>query len=155
MMAMMIFFTIPSKVLTGMIADLIKKERLQILMGFAVMLQAIGIMAFLSNQTLPMVYVFLILNGLGVVPIRPLLIVIRGRYFGRKAYGSIEGASVVFETPITIFAPVYSGWIYDTTGSYLTAFKLFAILAIISSIIMFFIHPPRSSAAVSDVSKFM
>ena len=71
-----------------------------------------------------MVYVLLTLYGIGSGPTRPLLIIMRSRYFGRKAYGAIEGTALLFEFPITLLAPVYAGWIHDKTGNYRTAFRL-------------------------------
>ena len=155
MMAMMVFFTIPSRFFSGFIADRVKKDRLQFLMAVAFLFQAVGITAFLLNQTIAMVYVFLILYGFGIGPIRPLLIIMRGRYFGRKAYGSIEGTSILLESPLSLLAPVYSGWVYDTTGSYITAFILFAGLATFSTFLMCLVRPPKPPAKATDVHKFM
>ena len=132
-MGLMIFFSIPSGFLSGLMADRIRKDRLKWLLAGAFLFQALGITAFLASQTIAMVYVFLIFYGFGIGPHRPLLIVIKGRYFGRKAYGSIEGTSMMFQAPITLFAPVYVGWVYDRTGSYLSALMLFATLAALVS----------------------
>jgi len=155
MMAMMIFFTIPSRFLCGFFSDRIPKDRLQLLMAAAYLFQTLGIVSFLFYQTITMVYVFLILMGFGSGAVRPLLIIIRGRYFGRKAYGSIEGASVLLETPLSLLAPVYAGWTYDTTGSYITAFNLFAGLAAFATFVMFLIRPPRLNDNIVDVSKLL
>ena len=142
MMAMMIFFTIPSRFFSGFFADRIPKGGLHYMMAVAFLCQVIGITAFLLNRTIAMVVVFLILQGFGSGMTRPLLIIIRGRYFGRKAYGSIEGISCLFETPLGLFAPVYAGWVYDTTGNYISAFIIFAILASVAVFLMCLVRPP-------------
>jgi MFS family permease len=143
MMAMMILFTVPSRFFSGFFADHIPKGRLNYLMAAAFLCQVIGIAAFLINRTIAMVFVFLILQGFGSGMTRPLLIMIRGRYFGRKAYGSIEGISCMCETPLGLFAPVYAGWVYDTTGNYITAFFIFAILASFAAFLMCLVRPPK------------
>ena len=134
-MAMMVFFTSPSSLVGGFIADRVPKGRLKFLLAGALLCQAMGIGAFLLNQSMGAVYVLLVFFGFGSGPIRPLLVIIRGRYFGRKAYGSIEGTSLLFETPSGMLAPVYAGWVYDTTGNYMTAFMLFAASAAFAALL--------------------
>ncbi len=72
----------------------------------------------------------------------------RARYFGRKAFGTIQGTSMMLLTPVGIAAPIYAGWIYDTTGSYLTAFSLFTGLLGVASSILFFVQPPQTPGAL-------
>ena len=155
MMAMMVFFTIPSRFLVGFFADRVRKERLQFLLAGAFLCQAIGIIAFLSNQTIAMMYVFLILYGFGHGATTPLKLLMGGRYFGRKAFASIQGTSMMFAAPLSLIAPVYAGWIYDTTGSYITAFITFAALATFAAFLMSLIRPPKPPTQVTDVRKFM
>ncbi|MFC1892401.1 MFS transporter [Thermodesulfobacteriota bacterium] len=142
MMAMMVFFTIPARFFSGFFADRIPKNGLHYMMAAAFLCQVIGMTSFLLGRTIAMVFVFLILQGFGSGMTRPLLIIIRGRYFGRKAYGSIEGISCLFETPLGLLAPVYAGWVYDTTGNYITAFTIFAILAAVAAFLMCLVRPP-------------
>jgi len=155
MMAMMIFFTIPSRFLVGLLADRVRKDHLKFLLAGAFLFQAVGITAFLLNQTIAMVYVFLILYGFGSGGCTPLDIIIRGRYFGRKAYGSIQGTSELFVAPLSLLAPVYTGWIYDTTGSYITAFILFAAIATFAIFLMCLLRPPKPPARITDIRQFM
>jgi len=120
MMALMVTCSIPARFVVGLIADRIKKERLRFLMGSIYLTQAAGFAAFLLNPTFGMIYVWFVLYGIGLGAgfiISPLIL---ARYFGRKAYGSIRGTSMMIMTPVGIIAPLYVGWIYDTTGSYIT-----------------------------------
>jgi len=143
MMAMMILFTIPARIFGGLIADRIKKEHLKFLLAMPFFFIAAGIIAFLLSQNIAGSYVFLILYGCGSGAFVPLDIIIRSRYFGRKAYGSIQGASVIFSTPISFLAPVYTGWVYDSTGSYIIAFILFVALATFAAFLMLLIRVPK------------
>lgn len=155
MMAMMVFFTVPARFVGGFLADRIRKDRLQFLVAAAFLLQAIGMTAFLLNRSLAMVYVFLVLYGFGSGAPVPLRLTIGGRYFGRKAFASIQGISSLFTAPVSFLAPVYAGWIYDTTGSYINAFKLFAVLATSAAFLMCLVRPPKPPAQVTDVRKFL
>ena len=155
MMAMMVFFTIPSRFLGGFLADRVGTDRLQFLLAGTFFFQALGIIAFLSNQTIVMVYVFLILYGFGSGASTPLRLTMGGRYFGRKAFTSIQGSTMMLVAPISLLAPVYTGWVYDTTGSYITAFTIFAALAAFATFLVCLVRPPKPPAEVGDVHKFM
>ncbi|MFC1908642.1 MFS transporter [Chloroflexota bacterium] len=155
MMAMMVFFTIPSRFLGGVLADRFTKERLRFLLMGAFLIQVLGITTFLLNQTVVTAYVFLILLGFGSGTMTPVDISTKGRYFGRKSYGSIQGTSNSFAAMMSLFAPVYTGWVYDVSGSYLTAFTTFAAIAAFGAFIVYFLRPPKPPAHVVDPRRLM
>ncbi len=155
LLGIIILTSTPSRLIGGFLMDRVQTRRLRFLMAGAFLLQAVGIAAFLLNQTIAMIYVFLILFWVGVGIALPLEAGIRARYFGRKAFGSIGGTSMIFTTPVTVAAPIYAGWVYDTTGSYIPAFTLFAILFSISAVLVSLAYPPRPPAQVTDVRKFL
>jgi len=155
LMGMMVFFTIPSRTLAGLIADRLKKTQLQLLWAAGCLLRAFGIGFFLFSQTPAMIYVFLILYGIGTGVVAPLDIIVRARYFGRKAYGSIAGSSSMFTAPFGVIAPIFTGWVYDTTGSYINALIVFASLFILIAILLFFVRSPKPPSVVSSIDKFM
>lgn len=155
MMAMMVFFTIPARFIGGLLADRVRKNRLQYLVAAAFLFQAVGIGAFLLNQSIPMVYVFLILFGFGSGAPVSLRLAIGGRFFGRKAFASIQGSSMIFAAPAALLAPVYAGWVYDTTGNYITAFTLFAGLAALSAALMCLVRPPKPPAQITGIRQFL
>ncbi|MBA7674514.1 hypothetical protein ES703_82729 [subsurface metagenome] len=78
---------------------------------------------------------------------------IGGRYFGRKAFGSIRGSSTMFTTPLGIAGPIYAGWVYDTTGSYLTVFVTLAVALAFATVLIPFATPPKPPAEVSGIRK--
>jgi nitrate/nitrite transporter NarK len=61
----------------------------------------------------------------------------------------------MFVAPAGVIAPIYAGWVYDTTGSYITVFTLFVVLLVVSAAILPFIRPPKPPAQVTDVRKFL
>ncbi len=143
MMGMMVFFTIPSRFFGGIIADRVPKSRLQFLLLASFLLQAIGISTFLWYQNLPAIYVLLICHGLSSGAVTPIVILMLGRYFGRKAFGSILGTMIACLAPMGLLAPVYFGWIFDTTTSYNIAFITALVLSLLAVVTMFFVRAPR------------
>tara|TARA_Y100000310_G_C20060541_1_gene524774 strand:- start:26 stop:217 length:192 start_codon:yes stop_codon:yes gene_type:complete len=50
-----------------------------------------------------------------------------------------------------IAAPVYLGWVFDTTGSYLVALRVIIALLIGSGIYMFLARHPKPPVGDSDI----
>jgi len=112
----------------------------------AFLLQVIGISSFLLSRSIISVYVLLICHGLSSGAMTPLIILILGRYFGRKAFGSILGTMIAFLAPMGLFSPVYYGWIFDNSSSYDIAFITALVLAVIAAFTTFFIRAPKLPA---------
>jgi MFS family permease len=155
MMALMVFFNIPSTFLTGFFADRVRTDHLRFLLVGVFLLQVIGITVIILSQTIAMIYVFLILFGFGSGANIIVRILIEGRFFGRKAFASIHGVTNLLHAPIGFVTPIFAGWIYDTTGSYTIAFVSFATLTMAGACLVFFLRPPKPPAEVTDISKFM
>ena len=107
------------------------------------LIQAIGISAYLWYQNLSAIYVLLICHGLSSGAVTPVVILMLGRYFGRKAFGSILGTMIACLAPMGLLAPVYFGWIFDTTASYNVAFITALALSLLAVVTMFFVRAPR------------
>ena len=61
MMGLMVFFTIPSRFLSGMAVDFVGKQRLNYLLVIGFLLQTLGISILLFSRNIVAVYLFLIL----------------------------------------------------------------------------------------------
>jgi MFS family permease len=154
-MAMMTFFAIPSQFLGGLIAGRIKKDKLKFLLAGPLLFSAAGITIFLLSSNLVGVYIFLILFGFGSGAYTPVDIIIRSRYFGRKAYGSIQGSAMLFSAPISFLAPIYAGWVYDATGTYTPAFTLFAAIAASAGVMMCLSRVPKLPNHTGDTRRIV
>jgi MFS family permease len=98
----------------------------------------------MNARTMPMVYLFIFLFGVGFGGTVPLMPAIRAEYFGVSALGKIQG----FMNPVMMFAsalgPIFAGSVFDTTGSYRISFLVTGMLTFCASIAMFFARPARS-----------
>ncbi|MFC1957254.1 MFS transporter [Chloroflexota bacterium] len=146
---------IGARLIGGFVADRLKKGQLRILLGGGILLQSVGITIFLINPITTMAFPFLILNYIGFGISMILAPLTWARYFGRKAFGSIRGISAMAPMPLVLFAPIYTGWVYDTTGSYITAFITLAAIFTSAAILMFLARPPKPPAEVSDINKIL
>jgi len=140
-LGMMVAISIPGRIFFGWLGDRFDK-RWVLMTTYA--LQAIGIFIFANVKTIEQVYIFLVIFGLGYGGAIPVYIAMRGEYFGRKAFATIQGIMQLFLVIPTVIGPIFAGYVYDVTGSYYNAFVLFALLYIIGAGVIAFARRPTT-----------
>ncbi len=155
MMAIMHVAGIPARFIGGFFADRVRRVNLRFLLVGAYILEAVGITLFLLNRTEVMIYIWFILYGIGHGAVLAIMNPVRARYFGRKAFGFITGISSMLVTPVGAAAPIYAGWVYDTTGSYITSFIVFVAMLVLAVVLMSLAVPPKPPARVTDIRQFI
>ena len=129
----------------GYLGDFVDKRYLFL---FAYILQGGGVLILIVAQEMLTVYLFVAVFGVGFGATVPLLASIRADYFGRAALGKIQG----FMSPVTMVAgatgPVSAGYLFDTTGSYDSAFLAVGLLTIAGGFIILLAKPHRNGAEV-------
>jgi OFA family oxalate/formate antiporter-like MFS transporter len=143
MFAMMLFFTIPSRFFAGFLADRVSKNRLKFIAAVFFLVQALGFIVFLASRNIFSVYVLLIIYGFGNGAVTPFRLSMGGRFFGRQSFGSILGVGMFISAPLGLLAPIYTGHVYDTTGSYANALLTFAILLIAATLVLLIVRTPE------------
>jgi sugar phosphate permease len=149
MMAIVLTSSIPARLVTGFMLDRVKTGNLRIMIGAGLLVQALGVTAFVLTRSVSMIYVWFFLFGIGNGVAQSVQIPLWARYFGRKAYGAILGSSMAMNVPVALVAPVYIGSVYDRYGSYISVITALAILSAASGVVAFFILPPRRSASAA------
>jgi MFS family permease len=128
----------------GYLGDFVDKRYL-FLVGYT--LQGAGVLILMVAREMTTVYLFVAVFGVGFGSTVPLLASIRADYFGRAALGKIQG----FMSPVTMVAgatgPVSAGYLFDTTGSYETAFLAVGLLTIAGGFIILLAKPLPGAAA--------
>jgi cyanate permease len=152
-MGLMIFVSVPARLFSGIAVDHVKKAHLGYVIALSLASQSIGIAIFLLWPSMATVYVFFIFFGIGSGAPSTLSVLMRSRFFGRKAYGSISGILSLVNAPVALVAPIYAGWVYDTTKSYATAFLVFAILVGLCAVLACFIRPPSAPSLTTNPPK--
>ncbi len=133
-------FALPTQFVAGYLADRLPKPQL-IFVFISLQAIAILIIAVASHMTLALV--FAVLYGIGFGGRIPLLTAIRGEYFGRKAFATIMGISQMPNNIGMIFAPLFAGFMFDKTGTYLVPFGIFGILNLLGGFLMLTVRKPK------------
>jgi sugar phosphate permease len=150
-----VFMRFPTQLLFGWLSDRVSKNRLRYLamIGFAV--NALGMFILTNTTSVGIAWIYGITIGLGNGVFSGVMFPLRGRYWGRKAFASIAGIIAPFMMAASMIGPVFAGWVYDTTGSYTTAFYLITGLTLLGFVFMFFAAPPKPPAKITKVTEFL
>ncbi|WP_300458136.1 MFS transporter [Desulfobacula sp.] len=143
MMGMMVFFTIPSRFFGGILSDRVGRKNQYLLLAGILFIQTTSLAIILISQKMVPIYLFIGLYGFASGAITPLFIIAIGSYFGRKSFGIIFGSSMVIRAPLSLAAPVFTGWIFDRTGSYNTAFIVFFACSLLAALLMCILRPSK------------
>lgn len=155
-LSLLVFIGLPSRLIGGILTDKISVHKQKYVILLAGLARVLGLFLLVAAADLVIVYLFVVLyglgNGLNIGAWGPL----RARFFGRKAYATIMGISSMLTLPVGVLAPVYIGWTYDITGTYKNSFTLILTIFAIGLISVFLLNPPRQKPeAVSDIEKLI
>jgi len=137
----MILLSVPGRFIFGWLGDRFEKR---ILMFLLCLLQAAGIFIFIHARTVELLYLFVVVYGLGYGGLIPLTIALRADLFGRKNYATIAGFTMTLSMIGTVLAPILAGYLYDTVQSYSVAFYTFIVMITLSGVCFLLI--PRTAA---------
>ena len=139
----MVLLSVPGRLIFGWMGDRANKK---ILLFILCLVQAAGIFIFIHARTMPLLYLFVVVYGLGYGGVIPLTIALRADLFGRQYYATITGML----TPITavggVLGPIFAGYVYDVSQSYSVAFYTFMIMISIGGALFLFIRQPKPPA---------
>ena len=131
---------LPVQFLSGYLADRFPKPPL--IFGF-LFIQSIAMIVIALATNTYWAFLFALLYGIGFGHV-PLLVSIRGDYFGRKAYATITALSMVPTNLVMIGAPLFAGYMFDTTNSYFVPFTTFAAFNLLGSFLILLVKRPKA-----------
>lgn len=132
---------LPTIFIAGWLGDKMSKKHLIVVF---LVLQSISTFILTFAGNMQMVLVFAVIYGIAFGGRIPLMSAIRGDYFGRKAFATISGWSMLPNGILMAVAPVWAGWMFDNYQSYQIPFFTFAVLNLMGALIMLFVNKPRS-----------
>jgi sugar phosphate permease len=95
------------------------------LLSLGMIFQGAGLLFLLGAKTLGWAMIFVVFFAAygGVVTLR---LTIQAKYFGRRAFGTIQGAFMGIMMVSTIASPLMTGWCFDVYGNYRLAWIVMA-----------------------------
>jgi len=103
----------------------------------------IGFAALVFGHSVPMMLTYAVIFGIS----QGISSIAMGNlfpdYFGRSEFPKIMGYTMPFNTFVSSVGAPFAGYIRDTTGSYVPAFKIFLALLVVSFFCIFFAKPPK------------
>lgn len=135
----MVLMSIPGRFLFGWLGGWFNKK---VLLFLFCLLQGAGIFIFIHANTLEMLYLFVVIYGLGYGGVIPLTIALRADLFGRRNYATIAGITMPLTMIGIVTALFFAGYLYDVTRSYSLAFYIFIAMISLSGILFLFLPRP-------------
>jgi MFS family permease len=133
---------LPFQFIVGRVADRVPKPPV---IFACMMFQAVALVVLAYAENVPMAFVFAVFYGIGFGGRIPVTTALRGEYFGRKAFATIMGLSRFPNNIAMTGAPLFAGYMYDTTGTYFVPFVVFAALSFAGALLMLSVRKPRLS----------
>ena len=128
----------------GLVAGYLADRTSNVLVLFVCMLlQAVAVVIIAVGDSLPMALLFAVLWGVGFGGRVPLLTSIIGEFFGRRNFGTILGVNMIPSNIAMIFAPLFAGYMFDVTQSYLIPFAAFAALGFVGAFMILLARAPQ------------
>ena len=105
-------------------------------------LQGIGSTLFLFADNVYLLFLALIVYGMGITSLGVTQEVLWANSFGRLSLGSVRSAGFVITFGVGSTGPIVMNYIRDELGSYQPAFALFIVFFVVSAILVLFLRPP-------------
>ena len=113
-------------------------------------IQSAAVVVLVVGDTEAMAYVFGVLLGIGFGGRNPLTTAIRGVYFGRKAFASITGISMIPMNVLLLVSPLFAGIMFDATGTYTASFAVVAAVSLFGSALFLLLGDPTAAPAYTS-----
>ena len=131
--------SIPGRILLGMAGDRIGNRPAYVI-GFVFL--SVSLFWLLVAKELWMLYLFAVIYGFGYGGLSALISPIIAELFGLSSHGVIMGVVIMFGgTGGMAIGPLLAGHIFDITGSYQSAFLMYAAISVIGLILVSRLRP--------------
>jgi MFS family permease len=127
----------------GLLGDFTSKRYL---IAITLALQATGLLVFslMDADRHWLISLFLLSYAIGYGAPFPLRHAMLADYFGTRNYGTISGLMSTVSIIGGLASPVIAGWIFDITGSYHLAWRLFALVTFPAAAIILLAKLPKA-----------
>ncbi|MSQ15062.1 MAG: MFS transporter [Dehalococcoidia bacterium] len=134
MLGLLAVLSVPGRILMGWLGD--KYDKRYLLMGTLAMI-IVSLIVFINVSNVWHVLLFLAIYSPAYGGGGPLMTSMRGEYFGRRHFGTIQGLNQWVQIWGTLIGPIFAGVMYDTTKSYNIAFLSFAAAGLVGILLTY------------------
>jgi MFS family permease len=135
--------------LFGWLSDRIKVKSTAIISIALITISIVILVQVTASTPSWFIWIYAVLLGLGVGGWMPTMSLLTSTNFGLLAYGTIYGALNAFQSIGAAIAPIFSGYFYDTRGTFELAFILTAVLVALGIPVIVAIRRPKLNAVGS------
>ena len=114
----------------------------RLLLALSYLLVAVSLAILITADTIAETYLFATTNGIATTAFFVMPVLLCSNYYGRASLGFIYGVIRGAQVSGLALGPVVAGLVYDATESYQNAFIWFALLALLSSLIILITRRP-------------
>ena len=108
--------------------------------------QSVAVVILLAADTVPLMFLFAVVMGVGFGGRAPMTTAIRGVYFGRRAFASITGVSMIPMNILMLAFPLFAGIMFDRVGDYVIPFTALAATSFVGSTMFLLLGKPALKA---------
>jgi len=112
------------------------------LVAAACIAEIIALLLLINADSMPVVYVYVVLLGFPYGMILVLHMVMISSYYGAKTYARLASVVMFVTTPVYSVGPLMGGYMYDSLSSYVVPFSICAGFCAIGGICALMAHPP-------------
>ena len=107
------------------------------------------ILAFATSLT--HVLIFATIFGIAFGTRGTLMTVLRAEVFGRENFSRLAGLMDPLSSVTVLISPIFAGFVFDTAGSYQTAFIVLAVVNASGAMLLAGVKLPNRSSSTSDL----
>lgn len=140
-------FGIFFRILSGYLADKIDKRYV---IAVFLVFQTLSLLVFAFGNSVFSFMIFGLLFAPGWSGRGAALTAYRGELFGRKRFASITGLSMVITNALSLTGPIFTGVLFDATGSYESPFVIMAGLSLVAGVLILFTKKPNPKSRINS-----
>lgn len=140
-------FGIFFRILSGYLADKIDKRYV---IAVFLVFQTLSLLVFAFGNSVFSFMIFGLLFAPGWSGRGAALTAYRGELFGRKRFASITGLSMVITNALSLTGPIFTGVLFDVTGSYESPFVIMAGLSLVAGVLILFTKKPNPKSRINS-----
>lgn len=126
----------PFRIVAGGLMDRFGRGSGRFVYALAFVLECVGMVILLQARTVELVWVFAIIFGAGQGMTVTAPVAMLASYFGPEAYGTVYGIRMFLVQMGQVIGPLFAAYVFDTTGSYQTAFMVVVAALVVAVILL-------------------